>query len=853
MARARGGSRRGGGLRSLEPRHAAQQTAGGLMHRALWILLLGCGTHPVAGAAATVDYAAVEGLFTEYCLDCHGSQDPEGKLVMESFDLLMKGGASGAAVVPGKSDESLLVRMIEGRVEKDGKKLIMPPGNKREKLKLEQIALIRSWIDAGARPPAEFKPRELVVPKIEPTAPPRRPIQAIAFSPVRKRVAVARYGEVELRSAESHAVVRRLKGHHGNVNALAFSPDGRFLFSAGGEAGWLGEVRQWDLADGELFHRFEGHRDAIYSVAVSPDGKTMATGSYDQKIKLWNIATGEETRTLSGHNGAVFGLAFRADGKILASASADRTVKLWHVATGERRDTLSQPLKEQFTIAFSPDGKRLVAGGVDNRLRVWQISENAAETTNPILESRIAHEGAILTIAFSADGKSLASTADDRTVKLWDAGETELKERLLLDRQPDWAPALYFALDDKVVVVGRLDGTVEFYDAANGKVVPPPKPELSRAQPRGIQRGREAAISLMGKNLDSVTGVKSQDPKMRVELDPNIAPEPTAAHIRVATPENLARSSYALSVFGPGGESASVQLHVDDLPQVYVPDTNRVARLESLPADVWAAHPKNGDSEQIEFDAGAGQTLVFDAAARSLGSKSDLVLTLFDPTGRALAGNNGFNGGADPFLAYTFPAAGRYRVQVSELLLEASTDHFYRLHLGPLAYVTGFFPLSVPASNETEVELTGYGPPANARLTVKAAGPGEIELPLDLDRFRVRRPLKVLVSDQVEPVESEPNDTPEQATLMVAPGAVNGRIWRAVPPAAWSPEGRVHQDLPAASGSERTADRGNGSGAEQASRLPAGGLALESPAGAKPAPADVKAALLQPDVDLFRR
>src|SRR5438034_5057814 len=412
-----------------------------------------------AEPSPTIDYSAVDAIFTEHCLECHASQDPEAKLVMESFDLLMKGGESGGVIVPGKSEESLLVRLIEGRVEKDGKKLIMPPGKKREKLKPEQIALIRAWIDAGAKPPAEFKPKELTVPRIEPAVPPRKSVNAIAYSPAGKLIAVARYGEVELRSAETHTIVRALTGHHGNVNALAFSPDGKFLLAAGGEAGWLGEVRQWDMADGGLFHAFEGHKDAIYSVAVSPDGKTMATGSYDQKIKLWNIETGDELKTQSGHNGAVFGLTFRPDGKILASASADRTIKLWDVATGERRDTLSQPLKEQYAVTFSPDGKRLVAGGVDNRIRVWQISETAAETTNPLLEARFAHEGAILRLAFSTDGKTLVSSADDRTVKLWDA--VELKEKVSLEKQPDWAPALAFVLDDKAVAVGRLDGSVE--------------------------------------------------------------------------------------------------------------------------------------------------------------------------------------------------------------------------------------------------------------------------------------------------------------------------------------------------------------------------------------------------------
>jgi WD40 repeat protein len=209
----------------------------------------------------------------------------------------------------------------------------------------------------------------------------------------------------------------------------------------------------------------QGHKDAIYSIAISPDAKILATGSYDQKIKLWDVATGAEIKTLSGHNGCVYGLAFRPDGKILASASGDRTVKLWDVASGARRDTLSQPLKDVYSVAFTPDGKKLVAGGVDNRIRIWEISEKAAETTNPILESKFAHEGAILRLVFSADGQTLLSTADDRTVKIWNFDG--MRERVLLEKQPDWAPALDFVGTGEIAI-GRLDGSVGFYDL-NGK------------------------------------------------------------------------------------------------------------------------------------------------------------------------------------------------------------------------------------------------------------------------------------------------------------------------------------------------------------------------------------------------
>ena len=413
-----------------------------------------------------------------------------------SFDSLMKGGEIGPVVLPGKSQESLLVQMIEGRFEKEGKKKIMPPG-KRKKLTAQEIGAIKAWIDAGARPSAvAAAPKEIVVPKITPKVSPRNPINALAWSSAAKLLALARYGEVELRSktnrplpprsplsrsdsaregglgGEGHRLelklIRALSGHRGNVNALVFSADGTQLFAADGQPGLSGEVRQWNVADGNLTRLIEGHKDSIYSIALSPDGKTLATGSYDQKIKLWSVETGKETKTLSGHNGCVFDLAFRPDGKILASASADRTVKLWDVASGERRDTLSQSLKELYTLAFSPDGKRLVAGGADNRIRVWEISEGATETTDPILYSKFAHEGAILNLVFSPDGKRLLSSADDQTIKLWDA--QEMKELLVVEKQPDWPPALAF-VDDHTAVAGRLDGTIQIYDLTTGKVL----------------------------------------------------------------------------------------------------------------------------------------------------------------------------------------------------------------------------------------------------------------------------------------------------------------------------------------------------------------------------------------------
>src|SRR5262245_13125524 len=87
-----------------------------------------CFLIPLPSAAVDAgasDYSSVDAIFSARCLDCHAGKDPEGQLVLDNFESLMKGGETGPAVVPGKSSDSLLAQMIEGQFEKNGKKKIM--------------------------------------------------------------------------------------------------------------------------------------------------------------------------------------------------------------------------------------------------------------------------------------------------------------------------------------------------------------------------------------------------------------------------------------------------------------------------------------------------------------------------------------------------------------------------------------------------------------------------------------------------------------------------------------------------------------------------------------------------------
>ena len=96
-------------------------------------------------AADELFAAKVLPILQRDCEGCHGASQTLSKLDVRSRESLLRGGARGPALVPGKADSSLLLHVLQGRNQ-----LQMPPGGDSKKLPPETIAAFRDWIDAGA-------------------------------------------------------------------------------------------------------------------------------------------------------------------------------------------------------------------------------------------------------------------------------------------------------------------------------------------------------------------------------------------------------------------------------------------------------------------------------------------------------------------------------------------------------------------------------------------------------------------------------------------------------------------------------------------------------------------------------
>ena len=154
-----------------------------------------------------------------------------------------------------------------------------------------------------------------------------------------------------------------LQDHSDSVYAVAFSPDGRLLASAGADR----SVKVWEVATGQRLYSLNDAADWVYAVAWHPDGKHLAAAGVDKSIRVWEASTdgGRLVRAQFAHEGPVSKLAYSPDGKTLFSLAKDRTLKAWDAATLTEKMTYPRQPETVLALAVRPDGRQLALGRYD--------------------------------------------------------------------------------------------------------------------------------------------------------------------------------------------------------------------------------------------------------------------------------------------------------------------------------------------------------------------------------------------------------------------------------------------------------------------------------------------------------
>lgn len=300
-------------------------------------------------------------------------------------------------------------------------------------------------------------------------------VQAVAFSADGKHLASAG-GDLGIRlwDLSTGHNQRTLEGHTAPVRALAFSRNekGPILISASQD----GTIRFWNADDGaELPTQIE-HPGPVAVMSVSADGKTIATGATAEDgsyIYLWNTADGKEIRRWKAHAGPIMALAFSADGK-LASGGTPRTgdeneegkdeaaLILWNPAKGEKLHAYPEHTEQVRGLAFSPDGKLLASTGIDkNKGRSVRLWDATGPKEIRQLKNIRQNDVDASCLAFSPDGKTLA--AAEARILLWDL-EKETPPKTISHVHRPQVNALAFSADSSILASAGPEGGVGVWD-----------------------------------------------------------------------------------------------------------------------------------------------------------------------------------------------------------------------------------------------------------------------------------------------------------------------------------------------------------------------------------------------------
>jgi WD40 repeat protein len=404
-------------------------------------------------------------ILSTNCLACHNKTKAKANLILESPADILKGGDTGPAIIPKKSDESLLLLAAAHRADP-----IMPPKDNKvaaADLNPQQLALLKLWIDQGGTGSIAAA-AEVKWQAVKETF---APIYAVALTGDGQWAAFGRGNQLLVYHVPTKQIAATLSdsaiqgsttkpiAHRDLVRSLSFSPDGSFLAS-----GAYQEVKLWKRPIN--VQKFATTQSAVIAVAASsPDNKFIATAGAKGAIRISDAATGQKLKELSGHTGAITSLQFSPDSGKLLSTSADKTVRLFDIVAAKQIAQATIPdvtaakfitngtqiaaaAARRLVILKLPEGaatelviakelpsqespiksmdatlagpSHIVVGCEDGSIRLWNVDTAAAV-------AQMKHDAPVVAVAIRADGKRLAS-AGATHVRLWDEKGKQVAE-----------------------------------------------------------------------------------------------------------------------------------------------------------------------------------------------------------------------------------------------------------------------------------------------------------------------------------------------------------------------------------------------------------------------------------------
>jgi len=191
-------------------------------------------------------------------------------------------------------------------------------------------------------------------------------------------------------------------------------------------AGSDGKILLWTWSGGELIETLVSHTGGVWGLAWSPDKRWLASAGDDGVLRVWDISSRRLAWQWKGPGGSIsrgraFCVCFAPDSKQIVCGYGNGSLALFDVNSQTQRMIWPGHIEgghstEVITVGWSPDGREIVSGGIDYAARLWTDQGEPVAVLRAATEARNDING----VAWSPDGKVIATAGQDGVIRLWD-------------------------------------------------------------------------------------------------------------------------------------------------------------------------------------------------------------------------------------------------------------------------------------------------------------------------------------------------------------------------------------------------------------------------------------------------
>ena len=247
-------------------------------------------------------------------------------------------------------------------------------------------------------------------------------VNGVAFSPDDKiLVSAGDDGSVCLWRSSDGEQLDRFSAHDGLAFGVEFTPDGKRLVTCGTDK----LVHVWKDGQKESTHR--DHTSRVEAIAVSPDGRWLASVGKDRMLIVRDVVSGELHLRWDEGQGTLSSVAFAPDSTTVAIvevAGETKWLRLFDLASKAEILTRQHPDGIR-SVAFSPDGDRVLTTDNAGTARSWDVfgNENAIDTSEGPQEIWQANDSRTYSGVFEPGGISVLTVGEDGRVRRLSASE----------------------------------------------------------------------------------------------------------------------------------------------------------------------------------------------------------------------------------------------------------------------------------------------------------------------------------------------------------------------------------------------------------------------------------------------